>query len=164
MFAKFFRLLEGHVSWATAPLILLFAAYPLLFFHTSSPTFGYLANELPQVASGLQRVAMAGILVSLYLSIKSLPPRPLRYKRHRTVWMVIQWIYLPVTSILYNSFAAIYSQTRLMFARYMGWVITEKAVVKELSGLPVPPKRGVLRRIAGMPAYLAGKALRRRSG
>jgi hypothetical protein len=124
--AKGWRLLEGHLSWSTAPLILLLAAYPLFFFHTSSQSFGFLANELPQYASGMQRVAMVGILISLFLSMRSLPPRPLRYKRHRTIWMVVQWVYLPVTSIIYSSFAAINSQTRLMFGKYLGWVATEK--------------------------------------
>jgi hypothetical protein len=125
--SKFLRLIEGHLSWSTAPLILLLAAYPVFFFHTSSLTFGYLANQLPQYASRLQRVAMVGILISLFLSMRSLPPKPERYKRHRTIWMVIQWVYLPVTSIIYSSFAAIYSQTRLMFGRYLGFVVTEKA-------------------------------------
>ncbi len=125
--AKGWRLLEGHLSWATAPLILLLAAYPPFLFHTSS----FLGNELPQYASGLQRVAMVGILLSLYLSMRSLPPKPLRYKRHRTIWMVLQWVYLPLTSIVYSSFAAIYSQTRLALGRYLGFVITEKATKSE---------------------------------
>jgi hypothetical protein len=129
--SKFFRLLEGHLSWSTAPLLLLLAAYPVFFFHTSSLTFGYLANELPQIASGLQRIAMVGILFSLFLSFRSLPPKPERYKRHRNLWMVLQWVYLPITSIIYSSFAAIYSQTRLMFGKYLGWVITEKATKSE---------------------------------
>ena len=51
----------------------------------------------------------------MYLSMRSLPPKPLRYRRHRTIWMVIQWVYLPLTSIVYSSFAAINSQTRLAF-------------------------------------------------
>ncbi len=125
--ARGWRLLEGHLSWSTSPLILLLAAYPLFFFHTSSQSFGYLANEMPQVASQLQRIAMVGILLSLYLSMRSLPPKPLRYKRHRTLWMVLQWVYLPLTSIAYSSFAAIYSQTRLAFGKYLGFIVTEKA-------------------------------------
>jgi cellulose synthase/poly-beta-1,6-N-acetylglucosamine synthase-like glycosyltransferase len=131
MIAKFARLLESHISWSTAPLILLLAAYPLFFLHTSSaPPVGYLANQLPHLVSTIQRILMAGILVSLFLSIRSLPPKPERYKRRRNLWMVLQWLYLPLTTLVYSSFAAIYSQTRLMFGRYLGWVITEKAVKK----------------------------------
>lgn len=129
--AKGWRLLEGHLSWSTSPLLLLLAAYPLLFFWTSNQHFGYLANELPQVASGLQRVAMVGIVLSFYLSLRSLPPKPLRYKRRRNLWMVLQWVYLIPTTLIYSAGAAIYSQTRLMFGRYLGWVITEKATKSE---------------------------------
>jgi hypothetical protein len=121
--AKFGRLLEGHISWSTAPPILLLSAYPPFFLHPQS----FVGQELPQYASALQRIAMVGILISLFLCMRSLPPKPERYKRRRTVWMVIQWIYLPITSIIFSSFAAIYAQTRLAFGRYLGFIVTEKA-------------------------------------
>lgn len=122
---KFLRLLEGHFSWATAPLILAFGAIIPWVFHQSS----FVANQLPQIASRIQTVAMLGILVTLYLSFKILPPKPERYKRHRTLFMVLQWGLLPVTTICYSSFAALVSQTRLMFGRYLGkFDVTEKAV------------------------------------
>jgi hypothetical protein len=109
-------------------LILLLAALVPFFLNPDS----YIANQLPQVASHLQQVATAGILVSLFLSMKTLPPKPERYKKRRTLWMVLQWIYLPVTSIAYSSFAAINSQTRLMFGWYLGtFDVTEKAVKSE---------------------------------
>jgi len=125
--AKGGRLLEGHLSWSTAPLILLLAAYPPFLFHTST----YLGNQLPQVASQVQRIAMVGIFISLYLSMKSLPPKPERYKRRRNLWMLLQWVYLIPTTIVYGAFAAIYSQTRLMFGRYLGFIVTEKATKSE---------------------------------
>jgi hypothetical protein len=128
LLARFGRLLEGHISWSTAPLILLLAAYPPFLFNPDS----YLANQLPQVASSLQRIAMVGILSSMYLSMRSLPPKPARYKHRRTIWMVLQWVYLPVTSIIYSAMAAIYSQTRLMFGWYLDkFDLTEKAVKSE---------------------------------
>ena len=125
--SKGWRLLEGHLSWSTAPLILLLAAYPPFIFHTQS----YLGNQLPQVASRVQTIAMLGILVSLYLSMRSLPPKPERYKRRRNLWMILQWVYLVPTTLIYSAGAAIYSQTRLMFGWYLGWVITEKASKSE---------------------------------
>ncbi len=126
--AKFGRLLEGHISWATSPLILLFGALiPWVFNQTD-----FLANQLPQVASRMQTAAMVGILVSLFFSFKILPPKPARYKRRRTVFMALQWVLLPITTIGYSSFAAINSQTRLMFKRYLGkFDVTEKAVKKD---------------------------------
>ncbi len=126
LWAKFLRLLEGHLSWSTAPIILLLAALVPFFLYPQS----YVGNQLPQLASHLQQVATLGILVTLYLSLRVLPPKPERYRRHRTIWMMVQWIYLPVTTIIYSSFAAIYSQTRLMFGWYLGFIVTEKAVKK----------------------------------
>ncbi len=77
-------------------------------------------------------MAMLGILVTLYLSFKILPPKPQRYKRHRSVFMVLQWGLLPLTTICYSAFAAIVSQTRLMFGWYLGkFDVTEKAVVTD---------------------------------
>jgi hypothetical protein len=125
---KFLRLLEGHFSWATAPLILAFGALIPWVFHQTN----FVANQLPQIASRIQTVAMLGILVTLYLSFKILPPKPSRYKKHRTIFMVLQWGLLPVTTICYSAFAALVSQTRLMFGRYLGkFDVTEKAVVTD---------------------------------
>lgn len=124
--AKFGRLLEGHVTWAVAPLILAFSAFIPALFNPKD----FAANQLPLIASRIQTLALVGIFVTLFLSLKLLPPKPLRYKRRRTVWMVLQWVMLPVTTIVYNSFAALYSQTRLMFGRYMDqFDVTDKAVV-----------------------------------
>lgn len=112
---KFLRLLEGHVSWATAPLILAFGAFVPLLINTDDFT----ANQLPIIASRIQTVAMLGIFITLFLSFKVLPPKPKRYKAHRTIFMTLQWVLLPVTSIAFNSLAALNSQTRLMFKWYL---------------------------------------------
>jgi cellulose synthase/poly-beta-1,6-N-acetylglucosamine synthase-like glycosyltransferase len=125
---KFFRLLEGHVSWATAPLILAFSAFVPLILDPSDFT----AHQLPIIASRIQTVAMAGIFITLFFSIKTLPPKPARYKAHRRVFMIIQWVYLPVTTIIYSAFSAINSQTRLIFGRYLDkFDVTDKAVITE---------------------------------
>ncbi len=124
---KFFRLLEGHISWATAPLILTFSAFIPILFNPDDIA----ANQLPNIASMIQRIAMIGLVITLFLSFKALPPKPLRYKRHRNVFMVLQWVMLPVTSIVYSSFAALTSQTRLFLGRYLDkFDVTEKAIKK----------------------------------
>ena len=125
---KLGRLLEGHVTWAVAPLILAFSAFIPALFNPDD----FAANQLPHIASTVQTVALSGIVITLFLSIKMLPPKPLRYKRHRTVFMILQWFMLPVTTIVYNSFSALNSQTRLIFGRYIDkFDVTDKAVVTE---------------------------------
>jgi cellulose synthase/poly-beta-1,6-N-acetylglucosamine synthase-like glycosyltransferase len=127
MLFKFARLSEGHISWATAALLILLAPFAPIVLSPRS----FVANQLPHLASTIQNIALFGVFVSLFLSLRSLPPKPERYKHHRTVLMVLQWVLLPVTTIGYNTCAAIYSQTRLALGKYLGkFDVTEKAVKK----------------------------------
>ena len=130
LFQKTMRLIEGHLSWATAPLILAFAALVPVYINPHGREI-FVANQLPVIASYIQTIAMAGIILTLFLSVKLLPPRPARYKKHRHIFMFFQWLLMPITSIVYSSFAALNAQTRLMFGRYIGkFNVTEKAVKK----------------------------------
>lgn len=126
--AKFLRLLEGHVTWATGPLLIYFAAFIPPLLHPQNLA----ANELPLIVSRVQRIGLIGLLISLYICLVTLPPRPARYKRHRSIFMVTQWVFLPVTSVAYGCLAAFNSQTRLMFKKYLSkFDVTEKATVGE---------------------------------
>lgn len=128
---KFFQLLEGHVSWAGASLILLLGAWGPLFINPNANR-SLVAHELPTIASGLQQIATVGLFITIFLAFRMLPPRPARYRRHRTIGMLLQWVLMPVTSIAYGSAAALYSQTRLLLGKYLDkFDVTEKAVVKE---------------------------------
>ena len=121
---KLARLWEGHISWSTAPLILMFAGFIPALINPKD----YASAQLPVIAGQIQRFAMVGILATLFLSLKTLPPKPERYKRHRTIFMVLQWVLLPFTTILYNAFSAINAQTRLMFGWYLDkFDVTDKA-------------------------------------
>lgn len=127
---KFLRLLDTHVSWATASLLLLLAArVPLLIGPEADKSI--VAHQLPVIASYAQTIALVGLSISIFLSMKLLPPRPERYKRRRNVLMIAQWVLLPVTSIIYGSFAAINSQTRLLFGWYLDkFDLTHKGIKK----------------------------------
>lgn len=127
MLTKTFRIVEGHVSWATAPLILTFSAFVPILFNPEDIA----ANQLPNIVSNLQRIAMVGLVITVFLSFKALPPKPERYKRHRNIFMVLQWVLLPVSTIIYSSSAALNAQTRLLLGKYLDkFDVTEKAVKK----------------------------------
>ncbi len=135
--AKFLRLLEGHVTWATGPLLIYFAAFIPPLIHPQNLA----ANQLPLIVSRVQRVGIVGLLATIYVCLITLPPRPARYKRHHHIFMLTQWIFLPVTSLAYGCLAAFNSQTRLMFKRYLSkFDVTEHATVSE-KGRPGPIKR-----------------------
>lgn len=115
----FFRLLESYVSWASASIIITFGAWAPLIINPDANRSSLIAHELPQIASQLQFIAMFGLFITVYLSFKMLPPRPERYKRRRNVFMLAQWLMMPVISICYGSAAALYAQTRLLLGKYL---------------------------------------------
>lgn len=128
LIAKFWRLFEGHISWATASLLILGAAFIPALLNPDN----YAASQLPIMASRIQTVALVGIVVTFFLSLLTLPPKPARYRHHRTLFMMLQWVYLPLTTIVYNGLSGLYSQTRLMLGKYMDtFDVTEKAVASD---------------------------------
>jgi hypothetical protein len=120
------RLIEGHISWATSSITLTAVAWLPLYLNRE---FSYqtLAHQLPIITSRILQISSVGIIVTILISIISLPPRPARYKKSRNIFMVAQWALLPITSIAFGSIAALDSQTRLMFGRYLGFYVTEKS-------------------------------------
>lgn len=129
LFPKFYRLLEGHVTLAAVAPIIMFGGFVPLLFHLESRDL--LSRHLPIVVSYIQTVAAIGILISIILSLKMLPPKPKNCKNKPKIIMVIQWILSPIISVVYSSFCAFYSQTRLAFGLYMEkFDVTDKSVKK----------------------------------
>lgn len=120
-----FHLVESFWGWATNSVIIFAAGWlPVLlggkFFGTT-----VLAYNVPRVTQWIMTVAMFGIITSVYLTLKFLPPKPLRVGRHKYLFMVLQWVMVPVT-LIFNSVPAIEAQTRLALGRYLGFWPTPK--------------------------------------
>ena len=128
LFAKFWRLLDGHLTLAVmAPLVAFGGWVPMII---NSSMRSMVAYNLPQIVGIIQTVASIGLFVTVLISLRILPPRPKKYHKEKTIFMVLQWILMPVTSIFYQSLAAFYAQTRLMFGKYMEKFDVTKKVVK----------------------------------
>jgi hypothetical protein len=85
-----------------------------------------LAHNLPFFTRTLMTLGMSGLLVSIPMSLLTLPPRPKRYHWSRNLLMFFQWFLVPIVAFL-SAIPAIDSQTRILTKRYFGefWV-TEK--------------------------------------
>jgi len=125
--ARLLRLIDGHITLASVPILVAVGGWiPLLI--NSQAARDIAAHQLPEVVSGIQRVAMVGLFVTVFLGFKMLPPRPERYKRRRTIWMLLQWCLMPVTAIVYSAASAFNSQTHLLLGKYLDkFDVTEKA-------------------------------------
>ncbi len=129
LFPKFWRLLDGHITLAILAPIVAFGGWVPMIMNLSSHTM--VAYNLPSIVSVVETFASIGLIVSVLVSLKMLPKRPAKYRKIRSIFMILQWILMPVTSILYQSLAAFYSQTRLMFGKYMEKFDVTKKVIKK---------------------------------
>jgi hypothetical protein len=130
-FTRFWRLLDSHVTQAIIAPIVAFGGWVPLLINPDAP-LNYYAHELPMLVGSVQQVAMVGLFITLFTSLAMLPPRPARYRKGRHVLMVLQWVLMPVTAIIYASASAYYSQTRLILAKYFTvFDTTDKNIVKK---------------------------------
>ena len=127
LFAKFMRLLEGHVTLAAISPMVAFGGWVPKLLNARSKDL--LAFNLPNTISLIQIFASIGLMTTILFSLKMLPPRPENIRKPKIV-MILQWILMPVVAIVYQSFTAFYSQTRLMTGNYMEKFDVTKKVVK----------------------------------
>ena len=128
LFPKFWRLLDGHVTLAILAPIVAFGGWVPFIMNMSSHNM--VAYSIPGIVGVVETFASIGLIVSILVSFKILPKRPKKYRKGKNVLMVVQWVLMPITSILYQSIAGFYSQTRLMLGLYMEKFDVTKKVVK----------------------------------
>lgn len=129
LFAKFWRLLDGHVTLAIMAPIVAFGGWVPMLLNLGSRAV--VAWSLPNVVGIIQTVAAVGLIVTVLISLKMLPEKPATAKKRKKFSMVLQWVLSPVIAIVYQSAAAFYAQTRLMTGRYMEKFDVTKKVVKK---------------------------------
>lgn len=117
---------EGHVSWATASIMIFLLGWlPLVI---GGPEFSHtmLSYNLPKVIGRVMTFTMIGLVSSIYLSFIIIPPRPPQYGRYRYLIFILGWLLFPIMMIFFGSLPALDAQSRWMFGRYMGFWVTEK--------------------------------------
>jgi cellulose synthase/poly-beta-1,6-N-acetylglucosamine synthase-like glycosyltransferase len=118
---------EGMYSWATTPILIFILSR--LPFWVGKEKIGETAlfQNAPIILQILLTASMLGMFVCAILFLFLLPPRPSNQKPYKIIIMILQWILLPVTLILFGSIPATEAQTRLMLGKYLGFWVTEKA-------------------------------------
>ena len=125
-----YTILEGFWSWATAALLLFLLGWLPILLGGLKFNFTVLSFNLPILTSQIMTISMVGMFISAILSSMLLPPVPKEWKwyvklaKRSTVFL--QWVFLPVTLILFGSMPALEAQIRLMLGKYMGFWVTEK--------------------------------------
>ena len=117
---------EGHVSWATASIMIFLLGWlPLVL---GGPEFSHtmLSYNLPKIISRVMTFTMIGLVSSIYLSFLMLPPRPPKYGIWKFPISVLGWLLFPIMMIFFGALPALDAQTRWLLGKYMGFWVTEK--------------------------------------
>jgi hypothetical protein len=124
---------EGVYSWATAPLLILVVGHLPLWLAQDLDRQTALFQNAPEILAYLMRAAMIGLIVAAALYGVMLPPKPKHFHWSSYVIMVLQWLMVPVTLVLFGSIPATDAQTRLMLGgRFrLGFWVTEKTPFKK---------------------------------
>ncbi len=122
-----FRTLEGHFAWATSAIILAGLGWlPVLF---GGPEFHgtVLSYSLPRITRLLMSIAMGGLVISASLSLLLLPQRPQQYSRWKYMFIILQWVLVPIIATVLSAFPALDAETRLMMGRDLHFTVMQKA-------------------------------------
>jgi cellulose synthase/poly-beta-1,6-N-acetylglucosamine synthase-like glycosyltransferase len=115
---------EGMLTWSTAPFLIFVLGY--VPFLTASDATSALVVNSPYTLEFMMRAATLGTFVTGALSFFLLPPRPTATHKLRWITMLLQWLLLPITFILFGALPAIDAQSRLMLGKYLGFNVTKK--------------------------------------
>ncbi len=121
-----YTLVDGYWSWATASLLLFVLGWLPIFLGGNKFNFTVLSFNLPILTGRIMTISLIGMVISAVLSTMLLPPIPKGMSRLKRITIFLQWIFLPLTLIVFGAFPALDAQIRLMFGRYMGFWVTEK--------------------------------------
>jgi len=121
-----FRLLEGHYFWATAAVTIAFLGWLPLLLGGERFNNEVFAFNLPFITGFIMTVATIFLIFSVVINFQLLPNRPKEYSSWRSAGMFLQWLLVPVASVVIHALPAIDAQTRLLFGRYMEFWVTPK--------------------------------------
>ncbi len=118
--------IEGFWSLATNPLMIFLLGWLPIILGGEHFNQTILSYNLPIVTKKIMIVAMLGLVLSALIFISFLPVRDKKPNFLSKITMVLQWIIIPFTIIIFGAIPGLDAQTRLMFKKYLGFWVTPK--------------------------------------
>lgn len=122
--------LEGFWSWATNALLIFLLGWMPLFLGGEQFNITLLSYNLPRITRTLMTLAMIGLVGSAIYSTLLLSRKPQKYGFLKYLGMIVQWILVPFTILIFGAIPGLEAQTRLMIGKYMGFWVTPKQGLK----------------------------------
>jgi hypothetical protein len=118
--------LYGFHSWGTSALIIAVIGWLPMLLGGDRFNSTVLSGNLPAISSTLMNMAMIGMVLSAIVSNLLLPKRPKKYSIWKSLAMVFEWVFVPITIVIFGAIPCLDAQIRLMLGKYMGFWVTPK--------------------------------------
>lgn len=118
--------LEGFWSLATNPIIIFLLGWLPITIGNENFKNTVLAYNLPIITRDIMLVTMFGLIISAIISISIMGKPPEGQPKTKKVIMILQWILVPISIVIFGAIPALEAQTRLMLGKYMGFWVTPK--------------------------------------
>lgn len=117
---------EGMYSWAVAPILLFVLGRLPLVVAPETVKVEAIIQNAPFTLEKLMVLSMLGVMFSAVFCALLLPPRLAKIGFFKRAMMALQWLFLPISLIIFGSIPATEAQTRLMLGKYLGFFVTPK--------------------------------------
>jgi len=117
----------GFHAWATNALIIAVIGWMPMLLGGDRFNSTVLSGNLPGITQNLMNIAMIGLIMSAVISALLLPKRPKEYTIWKKVFMTLEWVFVPITIVIFGSVPCLEAQIRLMRGKYMGFWVTPKS-------------------------------------
>lgn len=121
-----FKLLEGHLAWATWPILLTILSWLPAVVAGREFSGTVLYFNAPRVTAVIFNLAVLSLAISIFLSLRLLPKKPVRGSIWQNGMHALEWLAIPVIMVFWSAFPALDAQTRLMLGRNLAFNVTEK--------------------------------------
>lgn len=125
-FYHIFIQIYGFHSWATNALIIAAIGWMPLLLGGDRFKSTVLSGNLPSITSTLMSIAMVGLLFSAIISALLLPKRPKNYPFWKKILVLVEWIFVPATIIVFGAIPCLDAQLKLLRGKYLGFWVTPK--------------------------------------
>lgn len=124
-----FRLFELNHSWATWPPTMMILSW-MPGFVVSREFAGSVAHfNAPRIAGVIFNLATAALGISILLSLLLLPRKAKAISIYQKAVFALQWLLIPVITIVFGAIPALDAQTRLALGHYMEFFVSPKGNV-----------------------------------
>ncbi len=116
----------GFHSWATTALIIGGIGWMPMLLGGDRFNSTVLSGNLPTITTWLMNIAMIGLIQSAVISAMLLPKRPEKVSFWKNILLAVEWVFVPVSIIIFGAIPCIDAQIRLFLGKYMGFFVTPK--------------------------------------